>query len=445
MNPKEWRTLRKTAIASAKVAYSALDARWALAEELHISASEAFVQAASAWTRRPLVERAGRAFDWLHARFVAVAEPALVAAHAAGTLEGPRRIGPIDRDEFDNNDDIALPPVARRSRMVLQDAGGEALVEDFELSTSGPATAAAAESAKAAVAVTSSQDAPPLSPPRVAAIAALSAPTPASVSVMKQSIDHASLVALVCAPPSRAEEVAEEVADIASLRALVSDTLTHQAALALDALLELDRTAAAGGVPAAGFVRALSQLFSLDSVTRDCTEGLTAAISRALKGSGGNVAHVAAPGSASSAATALATRVFSASFILADVPCSACAAVRDVDVARDDVGGGGGGAGSLWLCPCGAAYDPRALEALLVAALEHASMAFQAQDLRCSRCKATRASAVRGMCECSGAYELGVPPDAFKVVADTFRRIADRCGCFDWLAATAKMLSNDCA
>jgi hypothetical protein len=119
------------------------------------------------------------------------------------------------------------------------------------------------------------------------------------------------------------------------------------------------------------------------------------------------------------------------------VPCGACSAVRDVDVARDFVSGN---ADAAWLCPCGAAYAPAVLEALLVAALERASMAYQVQDLVCKRCRRTRASAVRGMCECSGEYVLGAPPEAFRVVAGTFKRIAERFGCFEWLRATAVML-----
>ena len=129
-------------------------------------------------------------------------------------------------------------------------------------------------------------------------------------------------------------------------------------------------------------------------------------------------------------------------FVLSDVQCPACSACRDVDIARDEhLRAVRGGCGWQWECPCGAAYDTAVMEGALVAAVEKASLAFQAQDLLCAKCYRTRASAVRRVCECGGAYSNLVPSLVFSGALATFARIADRFG-FKWLGETVSWLQQ---
>ena len=97
-----------------------------------------------------------------------------------------------------------------------------------------------------------------------------------------------------------------------------------------------------------------------------------------------------------------------------------------------------------WKCPppCGAPYDKGALEGALVAALEKASMGYQGQDLVCSKCYRTRASAVRRACECGGGgYANTIPPGVFGGALGNFRRLAALYD-FPWLKESVDWLEG---
>ena len=285
------------------------------------------------------------------------------------------------------------------------------------------------------------------------------------------SFNEAAIANQLRAPATRAEDDADTEAELRTLSEFVSVTLANGCADAIDTLSQLsqfsdDRNLTAAGVlpsvpPTLGFVRAVTQVLALDKTVADAADALknslyvllraresqTANTGRDGDGGGGSAANgdansgssVAAHNAASDARAALVAVGGSPSFILADVSCVACAACRDVDVMRDFVRGEDGT--PVWTCPCSAAYSSETLEASLVDALERASMSYQAQDLHCSRCSRTRASAVRRNCECSGDYTVGAPSAAFSVLIESFKIIADACG-FEWLRDTAHWMSS---
>jgi DNA polymerase epsilon subunit 1 len=129
--------------------------------------------------------------------------------------------------------------------------------------------------------------------------------------------------------------------------------------------------------------------------------------------------------------------------VLPDVACTSCHAVRDVDLMRDASRKLQGGRWT-WRCnaaACGAAYDSDEIEATLVAVVEHRSLAYQTQDLACSKCRRVRSSQTARHCECSSAYANTVPAAVFAASLISFRRIAEECR-MGWLGETLGWLQR---
>ncbi|KZS89156.1 DUF1744-domain-containing protein [Sistotremastrum niveocremeum HHB9708] len=97
-------------------------------------------------------------------------------------------------------------------------------------------------------------------------------------------------------------------------------------------------------------------------------------------------------------------------FKLPMVICQFCDHVRDFDFCRDQELMTSTGPSARWLCPmCDGEYDRLAIEFMLVSCVDKIIELFGAQDLRCHRCKQSRAENVSRSCTyCSGHYELTV-------------------------------------
>ena len=151
-------------------------------------------------------------------------------------------------------------------------------------------------------------------------------------------------------------------------------------------------------------------------------------------------------------------------YVLPDVICPACTSARDLDLARDatvlggaDGGGadagagagtgaggeasGGGGEGRLvWLCShCNQPYDSSTIEAELVDLVQRRSMAFQVQDLYCSKCKGEKDSKLFDLCACAGRFVNGESPQKFRRSMRVFQNVA-RHHNLEWLHDTVQFV-----
>ncbi|KAL1987179.1 hypothetical protein VTN96DRAFT_4511 [Rasamsonia emersonii] len=101
----------------------------------------------------------------------------------------------------------------------------------------------------------------------------------------------------------------------------------------------------------------------------------------------------------------------SASLKLPELTCSACCLIRDLDLCRDEdvlpdpEFDGGKGAPKAWRCPfCQTEYDRLAQEEKLIGQVHGLVVAWQTQDLKCSKCGGLKVSAFMEHCSCSGTW-----------------------------------------
>lgn len=100
----------------------------------------------------------------------------------------------------------------------------------------------------------------------------------------------------------------------------------------------------------------------------------------------------------------------SASLVLPQLVCRACALVHDLDLCRDDDLAAAPAASSdppnpRWSCPaCQTPYAPLALQEQLVANVQRAALAWATQDLRCTKCRRLRANDFMEHCSCAGEW-----------------------------------------
>ncbi|KAL2014116.1 hypothetical protein VTN00DRAFT_1641 [Thermoascus crustaceus] len=101
----------------------------------------------------------------------------------------------------------------------------------------------------------------------------------------------------------------------------------------------------------------------------------------------------------------------SATLKLHELTCSACCLIRDLDLCRDedvlpDAGTEGGtGAPKVWRCPfCQTEYDRLAQEETLVGQVHGLVVAWQTQDVKCSKCGGLKVSEFMEHCSCSGTW-----------------------------------------
>ncbi|KAL6240084.1 DNA polymerase epsilon catalytic subunit A [Aspergillus navahoensis] len=99
---------------------------------------------------------------------------------------------------------------------------------------------------------------------------------------------------------------------------------------------------------------------------------------------------------------------------IAELTCSACCLIRDLDLCRDEdvlpePGFGSGSDGTTssrpWRCPfCQTEYDRLAQEEMLIGQVWGMVVAWQTQDLKCSKCGSLKISEFMEHCSCSGQW-----------------------------------------
>ena len=78
-----------------------------------------------------------------------------------------------------------------------------------------------------------------------------------------------------------------------------------------------------------------------------------------------------------------------------------------------------------WLCTgCGTSYDRGTIEQQLVDIVSRRLLAWQLQDVKCSKCKMVKAENIRGHCECSGQYTTQLSRSEFVRRMKVFANIA---------------------
>lgn len=124
-------------------------------------------------------------------------------------------------------------------------------------------------------------------------------------------------------------------------------------------------------------------------------------------------------------------------YVLPDVICAQCLACRDLDLCRDpNIEPGSSEAPATFHCAsCGTPYDRDSLEQRLVEIAEKSSMAYQLQDLACSKCHQVKGDYMSEYCPCSGRFVNQESPAAFRERMLPFRNIA-RAYEFEWLGDT---------
>lgn len=129
-------------------------------------------------------------------------------------------------------------------------------------------------------------------------------------------------------------------------------------------------------------------------------------------------------------------------YVLHDVMCSNCNATRDVDLARDTVRvqreeDDADSPGVLaWVCTlCSQPYSDAHIELMLVQIVQRRSMAYQVQDLYCSKCRSVKASKLQDYCRCSGRFVNAEGPEPFRQSMRVFLNIANHHN-FLWLRDT---------
>jgi len=80
---------------------------------------------------------------------------------------------------------------------------------------------------------------------------------------------------------------------------------------------------------------------------------------------------------------------------------------------------------AFWSCPaCKMEYDPRIIEDRLLEIVQTKAMAFQLQDLVCTKCRNLKGDNISNKCHCGGEYKLYIDYDEFMVQLTTFKHIA---------------------
>ncbi|OJJ51408.1 hypothetical protein ASPZODRAFT_57001 [Penicilliopsis zonata CBS 506.65] len=100
----------------------------------------------------------------------------------------------------------------------------------------------------------------------------------------------------------------------------------------------------------------------------------------------------------------------SASLKLPELTCNACCLIRDLDLCRDedllpDLGEQASKAPKPWRCPfCQTEYDRLAQEQNLIGQVHAFIVAWQTQDLKCSKCGTLKVNDFMDHCSCSGLW-----------------------------------------
>lgn len=121
-----------------------------------------------------------------------------------------------------------------------------------------------------------------------------------------------------------------------------------------------------------------------------------------------------------------------------DIMCKFCSYVRDIDILRDERILSGD-----WNCKfCQHSLDKNGIEKRLVDILQRKSLAYQLQDLVCSKCEQIKEDNNSLYCKsCSGQFFLTIKKTNMDKFVKQLLRIADLHD-FDWLKETASWMAN---
>jgi hypothetical protein len=99
------------------------------------------------------------------------------------------------------------------------------------------------------------------------------------------------------------------------------------------------------------------------------------------------------------------------SYILPDVICSFCSSISSMDLLRDAQIMQGD-----WKCHnCGNKYNKSLIEKMLVDIVQHESLAYQKQDLVCTKCAFVKAENMATICSrCSGTFQSRQTPSILR-------------------------------
>jgi DNA polymerase epsilon subunit 1 len=127
------------------------------------------------------------------------------------------------------------------------------------------------------------------------------------------------------------------------------------------------------------------------------------------------------------------------SFTIPDVICSYCNSHTDIDLCKVPANDK---PTEFWKCfYCRHTYDKQVIENRLLEYLHTRSVAYQVQDLKCSKCSQIKADNLSSHCECSGEWICKEPKERCHQTYSTLLSIAKFYG-FNWLQENLEWLLN---
>uniref|UniRef100_A0A914W395 DNA polymerase epsilon catalytic subunit n=1 Tax=Plectus sambesii TaxID=2011161 RepID=A0A914W395_9BILA len=109
------------------------------------------------------------------------------------------------------------------------------------------------------------------------------------------------------------------------------------------------------------------------------------------------------------------------SYILPETICKHCQHCSDLDLCRDASIFVEDGKIGVWKCEsCARPYDVSAIERTLISHVNRLSMAYQLQDLKCSKCRGVKQPNAAVYCECSGPYVTTFGLDDLRIKMTSF-------------------------
>ncbi|KAH0609527.1 uncharacterized protein H6S33_013013 [Morchella sextelata] len=122
----------------------------------------------------------------------------------------------------------------------------------------------------------------------------------------------------------------------------------------------------------------------------------------------------------------------SESLKFSQVVCSSCTMTRDMDLCKDEdlipdmVGEGAHAREKAWKCLfCGTEFDRLAFEEKMIGQLQQMITAYNAQDLKCGKCKQLKANDFQEHCACSGAWVLTMEREPLVKRLNVYKSVAD--------------------
>lgn len=114
------------------------------------------------------------------------------------------------------------------------------------------------------------------------------------------------------------------------------------------------------------------------------------------------------------------------------VVCHNCTMARDMDLCKDEdlmpesTGDGGQSRERAWKCLfCGSEFNRLAFEEKMIGQLQQVITAYNAQDLKCGKCKQLKANDFLEHCPCSGAWVLTMEKEPLVKRLNVYRSVAE--------------------